>query len=73
MEKYDIRIKTKNVNINEYGLDRESALALVIAILDMNPDDSFITENLPGCIENFGFQSVSQDDCDIYIHSYKEK
>lgn len=69
-ERFDIQIKTDNMNIDLEGLTRISALNYVNGLLKENPFDEYLQENLPVVISGFGFVSVGGDGKSISIKGY---
>ncbi len=69
-EKFDVKIKTKELNVDIKKLSRQTALDLVNGILKDNPQDEFIQENMLSCIDNFGFMGTSQGENQISINGY---
>lgn len=69
-EKFDVKIKTKEVNVDIKKLSKQTALDLVNGILKDNPEDKYIQDNLPSIIEHFGFQGISYDENEISISGY---
>mgnify|MGYP001592237993 FL=1 len=69
-ERFDVKIKTKKINIDIKKLSKQTALDLVNGILKDNPQDDYIKENLPSIIDNFGFMGTSQGENQISISGY---
>jgi hypothetical protein len=71
--KFDVEIKTPGgVNVKEKELSYGAAMALCEHILEQNPDDETLQEQLSSCMNHFGFQGFwGAGGYSITISAYK--